>query len=93
MSDGDTSAATTEDHDILGGRWGGHGGRGGRREGMNIEGCRLYILGAVDDALSKSRDLAVIGREDLRGKGVGTGREVNLEVGRFLFHWVRGIRP
>lgn len=67
LSDGDTGAATAEDHDVLDGRWGGHGGRRGRRGGANIEGCSLYILGTVDSALSKSRDPPVIGRE-LAGK-------------------------
>lgn len=59
LSDGDTGAATAEDHDVLDGRRGGHGGRRGWRGGANIEGCSLYILGTVDSALSKSRDRPV----------------------------------
>jgi len=38
LGDSDTGAATPEDYDILGGRWGGHGGRRGRGGGVNIEG-------------------------------------------------------
>lgn len=45
LSDGDTSATTAEDYDILDGRGGGHEGRRGRRGGATIEGCLLYILG------------------------------------------------
>jgi len=45
LGDRDAGAATAEDHDILGRRRGGHGGRRGRRGGANIGGRRLYILG------------------------------------------------
>ena len=59
LSDADTSPTTTEDYDILRWRWGRHGGRRGRRGGMDIKGCLLYMVDGGDNTLSKSRDLPV----------------------------------
>lgn len=59
LSNADASSTTTEDYDILRWRWGRHGGGRGRRGGMDIRGCLLYIVDGGDNALSKSRDLPV----------------------------------